>query len=83
MQQIHNDGHNAGRMPLFLPQELAQQWLQEDLNSEAYKIILNYELPSEQLNYLPVYTIRTSKKRPDGKLKNEVYKWKGLPEISL
>jgi putative SOS response-associated peptidase YedK len=83
MQQIHNDGDNAGRMPLFLPQELAQQWLQEDLNSEAYKIILNYELPSEQLNYLPVYTIRTSKKRPDGKLKNEVYKWKGLPEISL
>jgi putative SOS response-associated peptidase YedK len=83
MQQIHNDGDNAGRMPLFLPKELAKQWLQEDLNSVAYKNILHYELPSEQLNFLPVYTIRTSKDRPDGKRKDEFYEWEDLPELSF
>ena len=81
MQQIHNDGDNAGRMPLFLSQKIAEQWLQENLNAESYENILNYELPSEQLNYFPVFTIRSSKERPDGKLKNEFYEWEGLPDI--
>jgi putative SOS response-associated peptidase YedK len=41
MEQIHNGGENAGRMPLFLPFEMAQEWL-FDLTEERYREILNY-----------------------------------------
>ncbi len=81
MGKIHNDGENAGRMPLFLPFELSKKWLNEDLNLEDYKAILDYELPSDQLEYTPVYTIRGKGERPDLKAKNEYYEWEDLPQL--
>lgn len=81
MQHIHNNGNNAGRMPLFMPLSMAKQWLQEDLSIHNYQHLLNYQLPSKALAYTPVYTIRTTKERPDGKLKNECYAWEQLPEL--
>lgn len=81
MSQIHNDGDNAGRMPLFLTFELAKKWIQEDLSIDEYKEILGYEFPSEELEYRPVFTIRSSKERPDGKAKNEYYEWDKLPAL--
>ena len=82
MAQIHNDGDNTGRMPLMLPQELSHQWLKDDLTDEAYQGILDYEIPSEALNYHTVYTIRSPKPRPDAKAKNELYVWEKVPEIT-
>ncbi|OIR07664.1 putative SOS response-associated peptidase YedK [mine drainage metagenome] len=81
MSQIHNDGENSFRMPLFLPFELSKKWLQEDLSNDEFKAILDYELPSEDLEYYPVYTIRSAKERPDNKLKNEYYEWDKLPAL--
>lgn len=81
MEQIHNDGDNKGRMPLFLPFELSREWLDDDLSPERYAAILAYEMPSEALNYRPVYTIRSPKSRPDGKPKNEYWEWEKLPEL--
>lgn len=81
MAQIHNDGDNVGRMPLFLPFELSQTWLQEDLAVEEYQAILDYEIPSEELEQYPVYTIRSSKERPDGKRMDEYYEWDKLPAL--
>ena len=81
MSQIHNDGENAGRMPLFLPLELSKQWMQEDLSAEEYRNVLSYKIPDGKLNYRPVYTIRSTKERPDGKLKNEFYNWESIPEL--
>lgn len=81
MRMIHNGGDNKWRMPLFLPLELSQLWVQHDLDLETYKRILDYELPSEQLSYYPVYTIRSNKLRPDGKPKDSVWEWEGLPEL--
>lgn len=83
MAQIHNSGDNANRMPLLLPNEMALEFLQEDLSPERYAEILHFEMPSEQLNYWPVYTIRSPKDRPDGKLKNEFWEWGKLPELEL
>jgi len=83
MKQIHNDGENKFRMPLLLPFELSQKWLKEDLSEEDYKSILNFKMPSEELNYIPVFSIRTSKQRPDDKAKNEYFEWQNLPELSL
>lgn len=81
MSQIHNDGENAGRMPLFLPFELSKKWMQEDLTKDEYQEILNFEMPSDALEYWPVYTIRSPKSRPDDKPKNEFYEWENLPVL--
>ncbi len=81
MRAIHNSGENKHRMPLFLPLELSEKWLDSNLSPEEYKAILNFEMPSETLEYWPVYTIRSSKGRPDDKLKNELWEWDNLPEL--
>lgn len=83
MQQIHNDGENKWRMPLFLPDNLRNQWLEPELSSESLQSILNYELPATELDCWPVYTIRSSKPRPDGLSKTEPFVWEGLPSLTL
>ena len=65
------------------PFEQSKKWLEEDLTPEDYKAILDFEMPSEEMNYIPVYTIRSHKMRPDDKAKNEYYKWENLPELKL
>jgi hypothetical protein len=45
--------------------------------------IINYELPKAELEAWPVFTIRSSKERPDGKEKIEPFKWEGLPELEI
>ena len=81
MKQIHNDGENKWRMPLLLPFEQSKKWLDEDLSPEDYQAILDIEMPSEELNCIPVYTIRSPKMRPDDKPKNEYFEWENLPEL--
>ena len=81
MKQIHNDGDNKGRMPLFLPFELSQEFLHDDLSPERYQEILAYEMPPEALAYHPVFTIRSPKPRPDGLPKNVYWQWDKLPEL--
>jgi putative SOS response-associated peptidase YedK len=81
MKRIHNDGENKWRMPLFLHKDQAQNWLREDLTPEEYKDILNYELPADQLEAWPVYSIRGKDGRTDGKEKNAPYEWEGLPAL--
>jgi len=86
MEQIHNDGDNAGRMPLFMPFELSKRWLEEDLSDrpDEYGAILDYEMPSDELEYHTVWTIRTGKERPDGVLcKNEPFVWEGVGELEV
>jgi putative SOS response-associated peptidase YedK len=83
MKNIHNDGDNRGRMPLFLPFEIAKEFLSEDLtsNEKRYKEILDFEMPSDDLEYHPVFTIRTPKERPDLKPKDEFWEWDKLPAL--
>ena len=83
MKMIHNGGENKWRMPLFLPLEMSKKWVKEDLSPEDYKTILDFEIPSEALNFYTVDTIRSSKTRADDKAKNEPFEWKNLPELSL
>lgn len=81
MKQIHNSGDNLGRMPLFLPLELSKKWVDEELSDDEYKSLLDFEMPSENLTYKTVYTIRTPKPRPDSKNKDEEFEWEKLPAI--
>lgn len=80
MKKIHNDGENRGRMPLFLPRELSEEFLDEDLSPERYQEILRYEMPEEKMEAITVYTIRSAKPRPDGLAKNVYWEWEKLPE---
>ncbi|HEY0679786.1 MAG TPA: SOS response-associated peptidase family protein [Chitinophagaceae bacterium] len=81
MAQIHNCGDNAFRMPLFLTKELEMRWLDPNLTDQQMGEILNYEMPSEALDYHPVFTIRSPKPRPDQKSKIEEFEWPNLPEL--
>lgn len=81
MRQIHNSGDNAFRMPLFLPREMELEWLKPDLSDEEMATILGYEMPSEELVYNPVFSIRGRSPRPDGKPKTAPYEFPGLPPL--
>lgn len=81
MRMIHNGGENKYRMPLFLTQELAKEWLNENLTIDQYKGILEYEIPSELLDYRPVYTIRGRTPRTDNKSKIDLWEWEKLPAL--
>ena len=83
MAQIHNSGDQAFRMPLFLPKELEMKWLYPDLDDEGIKEILDYEMSSDALDHHPVYTIRTTKERPDGKVKTDPFLWPDLPPLGV
>jgi hypothetical protein len=79
MRFIHNGGTNAFRMPLFFTAEMELQWLDGRLTDKQMAQMLQYEMQSEKLEYWPVYSIRTTKLRPDNKNKTEPYQWPGLP----
>ncbi|MEO6914826.1 MAG: SOS response-associated peptidase family protein [Chitinophagaceae bacterium] len=79
MKVIHNDGDNKWRMPLFLPEELAKRWLVNELKPEEYKLLLDFEMPSEELEAWTVFTVRSTKPRPDGLAKNQPFQWEGIP----
>jgi putative SOS response-associated peptidase YedK len=81
MRQIHNGGDNAFRMPLFLSKELELKWLSPDLVDEEIREILDYEIPSDALEYWPVFSIRGKQVRPDDKLKTEKFDYTDLPPL--
>ncbi len=81
MAQIHNAGKDKARMVLFLPLEMSRLWLSETLAEKEYRDILNFCMPADELKYWPVFTIRSPKMRPDGKLKTEPWEWEKLPEL--
>jgi putative SOS response-associated peptidase YedK len=83
MRQIHNGGPNVGRMPMFLPKELELKWLQPNLTDEDIQQVLDFEIPSEQLDYWPVFTIRSTKPRPDHLEKTAPFTWPNLPPLGV
>jgi hypothetical protein len=83
MRNIHNDGDNRYRMPLFLPFDVSMEFLREDLSEQRYREILSYEMPAADLICHPVFTIRTSKLREDNKPKTEFWAWDNLPVLGM
>jgi putative SOS response-associated peptidase YedK len=81
MKSIHNDGANKHRMPVIMQPEEAVKWINEDLTDEVIKNIVSYEIPPEELVAYPVFTIRSTKPRPDNKTKTEEYFWENLPPL--
>lgn len=80
MANIHNDGPNKHRMPLFLPEDLEKLWL-KDIKDDDFLPIFNFDIPSLDLNFYPVYTLRGYPERPDGKHRFDPFEWKDLPPL--
>ncbi|MES1226994.1 MAG: SOS response-associated peptidase family protein [Bacteroidota bacterium] len=81
MKNIHNEGDNKHRMPRFMDPQQALRWIDESLTDNELIEFLKYEIPSEDLEVSPVYMIRTTKHRPDGKEKFEEYAYENLPPL--
>lgn len=81
MQHIHNHGVNKHRMPLFMELQRAIQWINETLSEKEMQEMLDQEIPSEELNAWPVYSIRTTKPRPDLQPVTAPFNWPGLPPL--
>ena len=58
MRQIHNSSERGFRMALYLPFNIAKEYVSENLSDEKYKEILSYEMKTDELEYYPVFTIR-------------------------
>lgn len=80
MKNIHNDGPNKHRMPLFLPEQLEMEWL-EDITDGDMEEIFRFAMPEEELDYYSVYTLRGYPIRPDGGHRYEPFTWDGLPPL--
>jgi putative SOS response-associated peptidase YedK len=81
MRQIHNGGNNPHRMPLFLPFDMARQWISTKRTKGDVKEILHYSIAADQLSCHTVYTLSGKKSRPDGKPKDAYWEWPNLPEL--
>lgn len=81
MRQIHNGGNNPHRMPLFLPLDMAKQWISPKRTKGDVKEILNYSMPAEDLSYHTVFTLTGKKSRPDGQPKDAYWEWPNLPAL--
>ena len=81
MAQIHNGGENAGRMPMMLTTELAEQWLQPDLTDTDIRSIIQYELPATQLECWPVNSVR--KVKPDDATVITPAAYENLPALQV
>jgi putative SOS response-associated peptidase YedK len=51
MEQVHN---NKKRMPAILTEELAWEWLFEDLSEERISEIAKFQFPPDQMNAYPI-----------------------------
>src|SRR6185312_3933917 len=81
MRQIHNSGDNAFRMPLFLPRQEELEWLRPGLTDDEIAGLLAFEMPSDQLVFEPVFSIRARNPRPDGRPKNAPFEHANLPPV--
>ncbi|WP_286850245.1 MULTISPECIES: SOS response-associated peptidase [Sphingobacterium] len=81
MANIHNDGPNKHRMPLFLTPDLEKKWI-SNINEDDMASIFAYDIPSLALESYPVYTLRGYPNRPDGKHRYDPFEgWEGLPPL--
>ena len=75
MSEIHN---TKKRMPVILPDELAWEWIMNDLPEERIKEISSYQYPSEKMK---AYTIAKDFKTAFDPL--AAFEYEDLPEIDI
>jgi putative SOS response-associated peptidase YedK len=75
MEVIHN---KKKRMPTILPEDLAYEWIMNELTEQRIKEIASYQLPSE---YMFAYTIAKDFRTAENPL--ETFEYEALPDLDL
>lgn len=75
MRGIHNGGDNPNRMPLVVPPPIERSWLNPNLSDAEMKLIFDYEITSEELEYYSVKSLAKAA-RNDRTVLDPV-KWEG------
>lgn len=75
MAQVHN---KKERMPTILTEDLAYEWIMEDLSEERIQEIASYQLPSD---YMAAYTISKEFKALENPL--EPFEYEELPGLDV
>ncbi|SEW52064.1 SOS response-associated peptidase [Chitinophaga arvensicola] len=57
LKELHTGGPDEDRMPLMLTPGIAESWLSPELTDFQLQEILNFSLPSAELEYWPVNTV--------------------------
>lgn len=73
MELVHN---KKKRMPTILPEDLAWEWIMEDISEERIKDLASYQLPAEKMT---AYSIAKDFKTALDPLAS--FKYDGLPEL--
>lgn len=73
MEKVHN---NKKRMPTILTEDLAYEWIMEDLGEERIKQLASFRLPGEAMN---AYTIQKDFKSACDPM--EPFEYEGLPAL--
>lgn len=74
MEQVHN---TQMRMPVILPEDMAFEWLQEDLSTVRIKELANYSFPANQMQAHTIYKDFRELEVPE-----EAFNYAELPPIS-
>jgi putative SOS response-associated peptidase YedK len=75
MAEVHN---KKKRMPTILPEDLAWEWIMEDLSEERIKEISSYQFPSENMY---AYTIQKDFKSQEDPL--AAFEYEELPALDI
>ena len=75
MESVHN---KKKRMPTILTEDLAWEWIMEDLSEERIKQIAAFQIPSEEMS---AYTIAKDFKKAEDPL--APFEYEELPELDL
>lgn len=68
---------------MILSNEDQQKWMDPSLTEEEMSKILETEFPANLMNAWPVFSIRTTKQRPDGKLIYDQFAYDNLPPLGM
>ncbi len=83
MKMIHNGGANKHRMPMILSYEDQQKWMDPSLTEEEMMKITEKEFPADLMDAWPVFSIRTTKQRPDGRMIYDQFAYDNLPPLGM
>lgn len=68
---------------MILSYEDQQKWMDPSLSDEELTKITENEFPANRMEAWPVFSIRTSKERPDGKLIYDQFAYDSLPPLGM
>ena len=68
---------------MILSYEDQQKWMDPTLTEDEMLMITEKEFPADLMDAWPVFSIRTTKQRPDGKVIYDQFAYDNLPPLGM